>query len=220
MTEFNIEQARSNMIEQQIRPWEVLDQAVLEVMAAVPRERFVPQRYRKLAFADLEIPLGHDQVMMSPKVEGRLLQALDIQPTDNILEIGTGSGYTAACMARLGSQVETVDIFKDFTQRAKENLSRIGLNEVKLQTGDAVKGWPNDKRFDVIALTGSLPVYDRCFEHNLEIGGRLFVIVGERPVMEAMLILRVGERDFFRDKLFETAIPALVHATPAPEFVF
>jgi protein-L-isoaspartate(D-aspartate) O-methyltransferase len=220
MTEFNIEQARSNMIEQQIRPWEVLNQAVLDVMAAVPREQFVPQRYRKLAFADLEIPLGHDQVMMSPKVEGRMLQALDIQPSDRILEIGTGSGYTAACMARLGGQVESVDIFKDFTQTAKENLIHIGLNGVNLQTGDAAKGWLNEKRFDVVALTASLPVYDRCFEHSLEIGGRLFMIVGERPVMEAMLILRVGEQDFFRDKLFETAIPALVHATPAPEFVF
>jgi protein-L-isoaspartate(D-aspartate) O-methyltransferase len=220
MTEFNIEQARSNMIEQQVRPWEVLDQAVLDVMAAIPRERFVPQQYRKLAFADLEIPLGHDQVMMSPKVEGRMLQALDIQPSDRILEIGTGSGYTAACMARLGGKVESVDIFEDFTQRARENLLGIELNEVNLQTGDAVKGWRNEMRYDVIAVTGSLPEYDRCFEHSLEIGGRLFMIVGELPVMEAMLILRVGQQDFYRDRIFETAIPALMHATRAPEFIF
>ena len=219
MSEFNIEQARSNMIEQQIRPWEVLDQAVLDVMAATPRELFVPERHRNLAFVDMEIPLGHSQVMMSPKVEGRMLQALEIKPTDTILEIGTGSGFTAACMARLGQSVHTVDIYEDFTLAANTKFVKHGLTNVTQSTGDASQGWNDNQQYDVIAVTGSVPEYRAVFEQNLAVGGRLFLIVGEPPVMEAMLTLRFGENEMLRSKLFETELPPLVNAVKKPEFI-
>jgi protein-L-isoaspartate(D-aspartate) O-methyltransferase len=214
----NIEQARSNMIEQQLRCWEVLDEKVLEVLASVPREYFVPQRYQNLAFADLEIPLGHAQVMMTPKVEGRMLQALDIRPSDRCLEVGTGSGFIAACMARLGNTVESVDIYEEFTQSAQVRLAAFGVRNITLDAGDAADGWRSEERFDAIAVTGSLPEYRTCFEQQLAIGGRLFAIVGERPVMSAMLVTRAGEREFSRVKLFETDLPPLLNVARKPVF--
>ena len=219
MSEFNIEQARINMIEQQIRPWDVLDQTVLDVMAETPRESFVPERYRNLAFVDMEIPLGHSQVMMSPKVEGRMLQALEIKPTDTILEIGTGSGFTAACMARLGQSVHTVDIYEDFTAVADTRFVELGLTNITQSTGDASQGWNDNQQYDVIAVTGSVPEYRPVFEQSLAVGGRLFLIVGEPPVMEAMLVLRIGENEILRSKLFETELPPLVNAVKKPEFI-
>ncbi len=216
--EFNIEKARDNMIKQQLRTWDVLDETVLEVFATVPRERFVPERYKNLAFADLEIPLGHHQVMMPPKIEGRMVQALSIKSTDNVLEIGTGSGFVTACLAHLGDQVESVDIYEDFSTRAKQNLADNDITNVTLKTGDAAKGWDTGMRYDVIAVTGSLPEYDAWFESNLTIGGRLFVIVGVPPVMEAMLVSRASETEFVRNGLFETAIPPLVNAIRRPQF--
>lgn len=214
----NIEQARSNMIEQQLRCWEVLDEKVLDVLAAVPRECFVPQSYRNLAFADLEIPLGHGQVMMAPKVEGRMLQALGIQPSDRILEIGTGSGFITACLARLGSTVESVDIFEDFTQCAQVRVAALGARNISFSAGDASGGWKTEQAFDAIAVTGSLPAYRACFEQQLSLGGRLFAIVGERPVMSAMLITRTGEREYSRVKLFETDLRPLLNVARQPVF--
>ncbi len=219
MSEFNIEQARINMIEQQIRPWEVLDQSVLDVMATTPREAFVPARYRNLAFVDMEIPLAHGQVMMSPKVEGRMLQALEIKTTDSVLEIGTGSGFTATCMGRLGHRVHTVDLYEDFADTAKLRFDDLGITNVTCRSGDASQGWNDEQLYDVIAVTGSVPEYQPIFEPSLAVGGRLFIIVGEPPVMEAMLILRVGENEVLRSKLFETELPPLVNAVKKPEFV-
>ena len=190
MTQIDIEQARFNMIEQQVRPWDVLDQRVLDVMSATPREDFVPERYRSLAFADTNIPLGHDQVMMAPKTEGRLLQVLDVQAGDSVLEIGTGSGYLTACLSRLGNHVTSVEIFPEFREAAAAKLAAHGFRNVTLRDADAANGIGSDTRYDVIAVTGSLPLLHRQFHDNLSVGGRLFVIAGMPPVMEALLITR------------------------------
>ena len=222
MTETNLEQARYNMIEQQIRPWEVLDQRVLDVLAEVPREDFVPERYQRLAFADVRIPLGHGEVMMNPNMEGRLLQALALKPSDSVLEIGTGSGYLTACLARLGRQVSSIDIYPDFTECAQQTLNRHGIVNVRLKTGDAAQGWPgaDGQCFDAIAITGALPNVAACWRELLTVGGRLFVIAGAAPVMEALLITRTSEQDWLTESLFETELPYLVNSVPAPEFEF
>lgn len=217
MSEINFEQARFNMIEQQIRPWEVLDQRVLDVIGQTPREDFVPPRYRNLAFADMRIPLGHGQVMMNPNIEGRLLQALRIQPSDSVLEVGTGSGYLTACLARLGSHVTSVDIFADFTESAQQKLTRHGIKNIRLHTGDAARGW--NGRYDAIALTGSLPELPESWRQCLNLDGRLFVILGNPPVMDATLITRTGEQEWFEESLFDTEFPPLINAS-RPKFTF
>jgi len=219
MNQAQIEQARFNMIEQQVRTWDVLDQQVLDTMNAVPREAFVPERYASLAFADTNIPLGHEQVMMAPKVEGRLLQALAIEPVHSILEVGTGSGYLTACLARLGRHVTSMDIMPDFIEAAGNVLASQDIANVTLQAGDALQD-TGDTRYDIIAVTGSLPVLRQQFHHNLEVGGRLFVISGELPIMEAGLITRVDEGHWSRECLFETCIPPLINATTAETFIF
>jgi protein-L-isoaspartate(D-aspartate) O-methyltransferase len=219
MTQIDIEQARFNMIEQQVRPWDVLDQRVLDVMSATPREDFVPERYRSLAFADTNIPLGHDQVMMAPKTEGRLLQVLDVQAGDSVLEIGTGSGYLTACLSRLGNHVTSIEIFPEFREAAAAKLAAHGFRNVTLRDADAANGIGSDTRYDVIAVTGSLPLLHRQFHDNLAIGGRLFVIAGMPPVMEALLITRIDERNWSRESLFETSLPPLLHAEQPQQFV-
>jgi protein-L-isoaspartate(D-aspartate) O-methyltransferase len=219
MTQIDIEQARFNMIEQQVRPWDVLDQRVLDVMGATPREDFVPEKYRSLAFADINIPLGHDQVMMAPKTEGRLLQALDVQTGDSVIEIGTGSGYLTACLSRLGNHVTSVEIFPEFREAAAAKLAAHGYRNVTLKDADAANGIGSDTRYDVIAVTGSLPLVHRQFHDNLAIGGRLFVIAGIPPLMEALLITRIDERNWSRESLFETSLPPLLHATQPQQFV-
>jgi len=219
MNQAEIEQARFNMIKQQVRTWDVLDQQVLDTMNDVPREAFVPERYASLAFADTNIPLGHDQVMMAPKVEGRLLQALAIEPQHAILEIGTGSGYLTACLARLGRHVTSLDIMPDFIDSAAERLAGQDIVNIDLQAGDGLKD-VGDARYDIIAVTGSLPQLEQQFHHNLRVGGRLFVISGDLPIMEASLITRVDERNWARESLFETCIPPLLNAGRAKEFLF
>ena len=219
MTQIDIEQARFNMIEQQVRPWDVLDQRVLDVMSATPREDFVPERYRSLAFADINIPLGHDQVMMAPKTEGRLLQVLDVQAGDSVLEIGTGSGYLTACLSRLGNHVTSIEIFPEFREAAAAKLAAHGFRNVTLRDADAANGIGSDTRYDVIAVTGSLPLVQRQFHDNLAVGGRLFVIAGIPPVMEALLITRIDERNWSRESLFETSLPPLLHAMQPQRFV-
>jgi protein-L-isoaspartate(D-aspartate) O-methyltransferase len=216
MNSMNIEQARFNMIEQQIRPWDVLDDRVLNVLSSVPREKFVPQQYASMAFSDFSIPLAHEQFMMAPKLEGKLLQSLSIEATDSVLEIGTGSAYLTACLAHLGNSVHSVDLFADFTEQAHTRLEEHGIKNVTLETADAAAGLQTEKRFDVIAVTGSLPELHRNFHELLNPGGRLFVIVGKPPVMEAQLITRVSEREWNQESLFETSIPALENA-PQPE---
>lgn len=220
MSEINFEQARFNMIEQQIRPWEVLDQRVLDVIAQTPREDFVPPRYRKLAFADVRIPLAHGQCMMNPNVEARLLQALSVEPGERILEVGTGSAYLTACLARLGREVISVDIFPEFTENAFSVLRSHAIRNVRLHTGDACRGW-GEQQYDVIALTGSLPEKPaESWLEQLAIGGRLFVIMGQAPVMEALLITRRSEQDWIQDSLFETEIPGLINSAAPVEFQF
>ncbi|MDQ2696869.1 MAG: protein-L-isoaspartate O-methyltransferase [Pseudomonadota bacterium] len=216
----NFEEARSNMVEQQIRPWEVLDQRVLNVLAATPREDFVPPRYRRLAFADVAIPLGHGQVMMTPAVEGRLLQSLALQPTDAVLEVGTGSGYLCACLARLAGGVTSVDIVPEFTEAAAGRLDGHGIDNARLRTLDAARGWVDAARFDAIAITGSVPVLPDAWRQALAIGGRLFAIVGEEPVMEAVLITRTGPNHWFQESLFDTVVPPLINAERPARFQF
>ena len=221
----NFEQARSNMIEQQIRTWEVLDQRVLDLLAAVPREDFVPPRYRSLAFSDTNIPLGFGEVMMAPKVEARMLQVLAVEPDDRILEIGTGSGYVSALLARSGREVTTIEIHPELSAGAKVRVSQQGLDNVRFEVGNglehkATEGPSIDQGYDVIAVTGSLPVYTDHFEKRLAVCGRVFLIVGEAPVMEAMLVTRVGAREFAREGLFETDLPPLRGARTPKRFVF
>jgi len=220
MNQTEIEQARFNMIEQQVRPWDVLDQRVLDTMNSIPREDFVPERYRSLAFADTNIPLGHEQVMMPPKLEGRLLQALAIKPTDKVLEIGTGSGYLTAGLASLGKHVTSIDIMPDFTEAAGTVLAARSISNVSLTTADAADGIGSDERFDAIAITGSVPVLQQQFHNNLEIGGRLFIIAGSLPVMEAWLITRIDESNWNRESLLETCIPPLLNAAEPQDFIF
>ncbi len=220
MNQSEIEQARFNMIEQQIRTWDVLDQRVLDVMNSVPREQFVPEHYRSLAFADTNIPLGHDQVMMAPKLEGRLLQALAITADDSVLEIGSGSGYLTACLARLGKHVTSIDITADFTTAAAAKLEAQGISNVTLETFDAAEGIKSDQHYDVIAVTGSLPLLQQQFQKNLAVGGRLFIITGSLPIMEANLISRVDENHWSSECLLETCIPPLLHAARPQAFVF
>jgi len=216
----DIEQARFNMIEQQIRTWEVLDPRVLGLLSQVRREDFVPQRYREVAFADMQIPLGHDQVMMEPKVEARLIQELDIKPTDRILEIGTGSGYLTALLAASGKEVTSVEIIPELKAQAAKTLSARGFGNVELIEGDAGRGWDKGVLYDVVAVTGSVPLLPHSYKEILALGGRLAVVVGQAPAMEAKLIRRVGEESWIEDGLFETVLPPLLNVQEQPKFVF
>lgn len=216
----NFEQARYNMIEQQIRTWDVLDPRVLDVFNLVHREDFAPTRYRKLAFADVNIPLGYGEVMMTPVVEGRMLQALNIGPGERVLETGTGSGFITACLAALGGRVTSVDIHADFIEVAAAHLNALTYENIQLQVADVMSDWQPEETFDVIAVTGSLPRHDERFQHWLRPGGRLFLIVGESPAMEARLITRVDDRHWSRESLFETDLPALVNARQPENFEF
>jgi protein-L-isoaspartate(D-aspartate) O-methyltransferase len=216
----NYEQARFNMIEQQIRTWEVLDQRILNLLADVHREDFIADVYKKLALADVNIPLLHEQVTMPPKLEARLLQSLDISKEDRILEIGTGCAYLTALLAKLGKDVTSIDIFPEFTQQAGAKLAAHNINNVSLITADAINGWSVTAPYDVIVVTGSVPLENKSFQQQLSIGGRLFIIVGESPVMEALLVTRVSDNGWSRESLFETDIPALIGAVQPARFRF
>ncbi|MGB9428845.1 MAG: protein-L-isoaspartate O-methyltransferase [Gammaproteobacteria bacterium] len=216
----DIEFARNQMVSQQVRAWDVLDLRILTMLEALPREQFVPERYRKLAFADMQIPLAHGQVMMAPKAEGRVLQALDPQPYESALEIGSGSGFLTACLAKLAGEVLSVDIFPEFTAAASTTLKNLGMHNAELETRDGTQFDWLTQRFDVIAVTGSLPAYDKLYAERLNLGGRLFVIVGQAPVMEALLVTRVTEEAWSRESLFETELPALVNAAVPRRFQF
>lgn len=220
MSEVNLQQARHNMVVQQIRPWEVLDQRVLDLIESMPREDFVPLGYHNLAYADINIPLGHHEVMMPPRVEARMLQALNIQPHETVLEIGTGSGFVTALLAKLARHVYSVDIHQEFITAAAQKLMAHDIVNVTLEAGDAAHGWPNHSQVDVIAITGSLPVLPEAFEQSLKPGGRLFAIVGDSPAMEAILVTRLSENEFRRETLFETDLPALRNARQPDRFVF
>lgn len=215
----NIELAREQMIGQQVNTWEVLDDRVLEVMREMPRELFVPEAWRGVAFADAPIPLPHGQSMLPPKVHGRILQALSLQPADVALEIGTGSGFLSACMGKLAARVRSVEIVPQLAEFARANLLAAAVNNVAVEAADGMQ-LDEELAYDAVAVTGSLPLYDERFQRSLKIGGRLFVVVGQSPVMEAWKITRVGEREWQREGLFETVIQPLVNAPKPPEFVF
>jgi protein-L-isoaspartate(D-aspartate) O-methyltransferase len=214
----NIEQARYNMIEQQIRTWDVLDQRVLDLVAQVRREKYVPERYQDVAFADLRIPLGNGQVMMEPKLEARVLQTVDVRPGDRVLEIGTGSGYLTACLAELADSVVSYDIDEQASKEAGYKLASDDYENISLRVGDAMNDLHLNEQFDVIVITGSLPVMDKRFHELLTEGGRLFMVVGEAPAMEAMLITRVGEHEWASQSLFETELPPLINAHAPSHF--
>ncbi len=216
----NLEQARFNMIEQQIRPWEVLDATVLDLLEQVPREDFVPAQYAGLAFADLEIPLGHGQSMLSPKMEARIIQSLELKKTDKVLEVGTGSGYMTALLAKLAGEIVSVDCKEEFTLAARARLLQHRISNTTLETGDAAQGWGTHAPYDAIVLTGSVPLLAAAFRQQLKPGGRLFAVVGEAPVMEATLVTCLAADIFRTEKLFETCIPALGNAPRPARFTF
>lgn len=214
-----LEAARRQMIGQQVRGWDVLDARVLETLAAVPRERFVPEGYRGVAFADTSIPIGHGQFMLPPKIEGRMLQALAIERGARVLEIGTGTGFFAACLAELAGQVESLEIHGDLAAGAKRNLAAQGIAGVRVETADAMQR-PLAGDYQAIAVTGSLPVYDSRFERALTVGGRLFIVVGTAPVMLARLVTRTAADAWLAEDLFETCIEPLVHTAIPSRFRF
>jgi protein-L-isoaspartate(D-aspartate) O-methyltransferase len=197
----------------------VLDPRVLDALARVPRERFVPEAYRELAFADIAIPLACGQSMLTPKLEGRILQALDLQAGESVLEIGTGSGFFAACLSALGGRVRSLELYPELSAAAAATLRDAGYAGVTVVTADATQ-WVDREQYDAVVLTASLPVYDERFQRLLKVGGRLFAVVGTGAAMEAMLVTRAGEREFARQSLFETSIDPLVNAKTPPRFVF
>jgi len=219
MSEMSAETARYNMIEQQIRPWDVLDNTVLNLIADVPREEFVPAGFHNLAFADINIPLAHGEAMMSPKLEARMLQSLDIKPTETALEIGTGSGYVTALLAKLARHLYSVDIQEDFVNAARSKLSDDDVVNVTIDQGDAAAGWPQHGPYDVIAVTGSLPLLPDSLYESLKVGGRLFVIEGDSPAMVAKLITRLSDNEFQSENLFETDLPPLRNAQQPDRFI-
>ena len=214
----NFEIARRQMLSQQIRTWEVLDSRVLTVLAATPREEFVPEKERELAFADTEIPLPHGQCMMAPKVEARLLQELAIQPSDSALEIGTGSGYFAACMGRLARRVQSMEIFGDLCSGARDNLERTGIENVDVINDDAMRAI-FDSRFDVVAVTAAVPSLGERFVRLLNPGGRLVIVVGRPPVMEAVLVRKDSDGRTTEKSLFETLLTPMINADQPRPFV-
>jgi protein-L-isoaspartate(D-aspartate) O-methyltransferase len=216
----NFEDARHNMVEQQVRPWEVLDGSVLNLMETLHREDFVPVRYRKLAFADLQIPLDHGQFMMKPVVEGRMLQALAIQPDETVLEIGTGSGWITACLASLAKRVVSVELYADLSEEAARNLQSKGIKNVELEVGDVMQGWQPEQAHDVLVVTGSVEDIPEPFRGWVNPGGRMFIVKGHSPAMEATLCARPGVSEWQEESLFETDLPRLVHAESKPEFQF
>ncbi len=216
----DIERARFNMVEQQIRTWDVLDPTVLALLAELPRERFVPPQHQALAFADLELPIGHGEVMLAPKMQARIAQEMTLGPTDRVLEIGTGTGYLTALLARLSASVLSVEIHADLAQQARSTIAALGLNNVTVETGDGARGWSAGAPFDAIVITGSLPVLPDAFQKALAPGGRLFAIVGERPVMSARLLTRESDTAFAAVTLFETVVAPLHNAAQPSRFVF
>lgn len=220
MTDTNFDEARYNMIEQQIRPWDVLDQSVLDAIAVVPREDYVPMQYMNLAFTDMSIPLGQGEVMMSPKLEARMLQALAVEHNETALEVGTGSGYVTAVLAEMARHVYSVEINQNLSEEARRKLQDHDVVNATLEVGDAAQGWDRHAPYDAIAVTGSLPLLPAAFEQSLNVGGRLFAIVGDSPVMEAMLVTRLSNDEFQREILFETDLPALKNAQQPDRFSF
>jgi len=216
----NLEQARHNMVEQQIRTWEVLDQEILDLLYLVPREEFVLPQHRELAFSDLELPIGDGEKMWTPKLEARVLQELAPRKSDNVLEVGTGSGYLSALLARRAGHLHSVEINPKLAELGRRNLARHGVDNVTLHLGDGARGWARHAPYDVIVLTGSTPVLPRALADSLAPGGRLFAVVGEAPAMSARLVTCAAPGACHAADLFETVIAPLVNAEHPPRFRF
>jgi protein-L-isoaspartate(D-aspartate) O-methyltransferase len=216
----NIEQARFNMIEQQIRPWNVLDQDVLDLLHVVKREQFVPQAYQNLAFADVEIPLPGGESMLAPKIEARILQEILLKKHESVLLVGVGSGYLAALLAHKGRQVTAVEISPELKALAEQNLANARIANVTVELGNAAEGWAKGAPYDVIVVAGSLPVLPEAFLKELKVGGRMLAIVGEAPVMSCNVITRVADSAWDTVKVFETNVKALAGATVPSHFEF
>jgi protein-L-isoaspartate(D-aspartate) O-methyltransferase len=217
---FNKNEARFNMIEQQIRTWEVLDPKVLALFDIIKREDFVAESQKGLAFADVELPIGCGQTMLSPKLEGRILQALDVQSTDKVLVVGTGSGYLTALLASLADHVHAIEIHPELSELAQVRLKKQKIHNVTLHVADASNGYPKDAPYDLIVFTGALPLRPIVAEKMLRMGGRLFAVTGELPIMHAALTHRVSEEAFRHETLFETCLPYLDHAQQISQFEF
>lgn len=220
MQQLNHSQARFNMVEQQVRTWNVLDSRVLEILKSVPREDFVPEAYQGLAYADTCVPLAEGQSMMKPVMEGRLMQALNVSFHHTVLEIGTGTGYVTALLAKSGRHVTTVEINAESSVAAASRLNALDINNVSFATGDASQGWQTDKTFDAIAITGALPILPEAYLQLLKPGGRLFVVTGASDPMQAMLITRINADEWNKEALFETEMAPLVNAELPPIFSF
>jgi len=219
----DFEKARFNMVEQQIRPWDVLDSRVLDTLNAIPREDFMPEQYKNLAYVDTRIPLTDDEkgsCTLNPNIEGRILQHLNLDEDDVVLEIGTGSGYLAACLARLARHVDAVDISENLAEQAEKNLAKHNIENVTITVGDAVKGWQQKQFYDAIAITGSMPAIPEAYKKLLKIGGRLFVVTGEAPAMTAHLVTRTDKNKWSVEDLFETSIDSLCGAEKVETFSF
>ncbi len=212
----NFEQARFAMVEQQVRPWDVLDPRVLDVLHKLQREDFVPVENRNLAYTDIALPLAHGEVMMKPVLEGRLLQALDLSSQDDVLEIGTGSGFVTACLSHLAREVASIDIHADFIEQAKQKLLNAGIRNVRLECADALN-WKNDRQFDAIAVTAAVTHIPEIFGQWLKPNGRMFIIRGNSPVQEALRVTHRGE-SLHEESIFETDVPYLRGAEPTPSF--
>jgi protein-L-isoaspartate(D-aspartate) O-methyltransferase len=216
----DVERLRYSMVESQIRTWEVLDQRVLDAVMAVKREEFVPDRYRPLAFVDMEIPLGHGEVMLAPKLEARMLQELTLKNTHRVLEVGTGSGYMTALIAHLAAHVYSVELYPDLAESARAKLAAHGITNATVEVGDAASGWPRHAPYDAIVLTGAVPVLPAQLRTELQPGGRLLAVVGEPPVMTAILVTCVTEGVYNQTGLFETCIAPLRNVPQPERFVF
>ncbi len=216
----NVAQARFNMVEQQVRPWNVLDTQVLDLMQAMPREVFVPNDYQTVAYADIDIPIAHGEVMLAPKYVGRMLQALNIRECDTALEVGCGTGYVTALLSKACRQVFSVDIHQYFVDTTAANLKTQGIDNASLETGDAAQGWNAHAPYDIIFISGSSPILPETFQKSLNRGGRLVAIIGDGPVMQATLITRSAVDEWREERLFETEIKPLLNAAKPNRFVF
>lgn len=205
-----------NMLKQQLRATGILAKDVLQQFSEIPRQAFVPEQFVDLAYADCTLALNHEQRMLQPKEQAKIVQALNIHPSDNILEIGTGTGYLTAILAKLGNYVHSYDIFLDFTEKAQQTLAEIHIDNVALITDDANQAWDKHSPYDVICCTAGLPLYPEHYKQGLAVGGRLFAIVGTAPSMQAMLITRIAEETWSEVILFETTVPEMINA-PRPE---
>ena len=216
----NFEKARFNMVEQQIRPWEVLDFDVLDLLMSVRREEFVPEAYKSLALSEAEIPLGHGASMLIPVIEGKILQAIQVKRSDKVLEVGAGSGYFAALLAARADWVRTVEIDPALVTMAHENLKRDGVENVIVEEGDAIRGWPSNAPYDLIVVSGGVPFIPETLLQQIKVGGRLFAFVGEPQLMTATLVTQVSEGNFRTESLFENAVPMMRNAPQKSQFKF